>query len=488
MSRVLCDRYELSHEVGEGPLAKIWRAHLRGDAGFTRPLAVRELHPRYAKDPRFVGRWASVACELATASVPHVASIHDVVVDRERVYLVAEWIEGVSLARWRRADGDVPVPWGAALRIGLDLLEALAVSHAMEPARVHGGLTLGAVRLERHGAVRLMRFGASEALGLGGAGRREMEELGLLHPTPETANGGAATAFGDLFGVGSLLFELLGGQAPFGDEHALERGEPRDLSELRPDVPPLLVATLERALRADPEDRFESARAMARALETLARTAEVPVDRAALAEVASAAEATVPKAAVPAGPAALAATVRKIASGEHVVPPSLLELPPSKRAEPEPSSDETKLPVGLPTNRTMAVSVSELKEIRVGESTSSQDEEDAEAERKRYSFPKKERSATRRVEQQRAAQLGLRKSDSDAEPLPLTKSKGPGPGLTPVKTEFLDSDELDKLTIGKAPLGLSPAKTEFLDESEVDRLTLSNVAAKHPRKRDEDEE
>jgi hypothetical protein len=103
---------------------------------------------------------------------------------------------------------------------------------------------------------------------------------------------------------------------------------------------------------------------------------------------------------------------------------------------------------------------------------------------RRYRFAPKERTASESARAIRAARPprkeGLEPQESEAAPVPLTTSKRPK-GLSPARTEFLDEDQVDALTMperdepAKArPRGLSPAKTEFLDEDQVDRLTVGD--------------
>lgn len=480
------ERYELLAEVADGPVAKVHRGVMRGDAGFTRPVAVRELHPRYAKDPGFVGTWSAEAAELAALGGSNVERVLDVIVDDARVFVISEWVEGISLRRWLGAAGDRPLEWPLVARIGVGVLHALEAPHARTPPLLHLGITTAAVRVSEGGAVKLMRYGAPAALAAAGAGRREMQAAGAWHGAPEILDGEAPSPASDQLGVGALLYELLASEPAFAGDAKLAAGEAGDLAALRDDVPPLLVAHIERALRLDPNGRFASAAEMARALEQLVRTSSEEADRASLARgVAEARERGGVKRTQIAGPKALAASVRAmagLASGET-------EESPSKVPTGLPET-EAKLPQGLPENRTMAVSITELKEIPVGDTLPPDEPTDPktveatadEAEdKKRYKFKKKERSATKKSAEEKS--LGLAPQESEAAPLPLTKSKRPM-GLSPNKTEFLDGDEVDRLKIGKSPLGLAANKTEFLDGEQVDRLTLENIpSAKKKKKR-----
>ena len=435
MGSFVADRYELLRRVGQGPIAELHHGRLRASAGFARPVAVRTLEPRFAKDPRFVGTWAAAATEIAQRPSVHLEEVIDLVVDGERVYVVTEWIEGLSLARFVAAHGRPP--WEPITRALVGVLDGLHRMHCAQPALAHCGVRADAVRLSVDGSVKITRAGVAAGLAAIGQGRAEAEEAGLRHAAPELRDGQSASPASDQFGVGVMAFEALAGRPPFADD-AL-RGEPADLTELRDDVPPLLVALIERAIRPDPYDRFASADELARALERLLHAEPIPVDAAALGRAVRelrAPEAGTPRAA-PMGPAALAATIRAMRSSDD-------GLAPDKR------------PVGLPAdNATQMVADEELKELSL------------------------DKYEAQLVESERPP-AGLSGEESVALPLMLTKTKPEKrpQGLGRARTEFLDESQVDRLTLHDDPAqkarpkGLTPANTEFLDESAVDRLTI----------------
>lgn len=445
MRSFVADRYELIRRVGQGPIAQLHRGRLRGSAGFARPVAIRELEPRLAKDPRFVGTWAAAASEIAQRPSVHLEALTDLVVEGERVYVVTEWIEGMSLARFVAAHGRPP--WDLVTRALIGVLDGLHRLHAAQPAMAHCGVLPQAVRLSVDGAVKLTRVGVAAGLAAIGQGRAEGEEAGLRHAAPELRDGQSASPASDQFGVGVLFFEALAGRPPF-DGGDL-RGEPADLTQLRDDVPPLLVALIERAIRSDPYDRFASSDELARALERVLHAETAPVDAAALGRAVrelSKPEEGAPRAA-PMGPAALAATIRAM-KGDGDVPPD-------------------KRPVGLPAdNATQIVQDDELKELSL------------------------EKYEAQLVQSDRPP-AGLSPEESVALPLMLTQTKPQKrpQGLGSARTEFLDESQVDRLTVHDGPeerarpKGLSPANTEFLDESAVDRLTIEPTQPKGKRPR-----
>lgn len=446
---LLANRYELTTKVADGEVAAVWRGAMRTEAGFARPVAIRIVREPWDRDRAVIGAWAAAASELAERASPYVEQVLDVTFAEGRAYVVSEWIEGISLRRWISAHAreGQQVPWPLAAAIAIEVLRALASAHAGTPPLCHEGVSARSVRLARSGTVKLTRFGVAPALAVRGTGRRELEELGLLTAVPELIAGESVRPSADLFAVGALLFEILTAQPPFGAQPgeardaAVRAGELPDLSAVRADVPPILIAQIERALAVAPEARFESAAAMIRAL---ARILQAEVE--------------------PSGPEAVAASVAAVLD------------------RPKPSAR----PQGLSEQRTMHVDLSELTVLPRSGSTEAEPPEQPEPEEpeakeegarpQRYRFGYKERQ---RAAATRAAEQGLTKEESEALPLPLTKktdepeTKKPR-GLAPQRTEFLDADQVDRLTIEKLakPAGLAPQKTEFLDADQVERLTI----------------
>lgn len=273
--RQLARGYELLEPIGDGTFARVWRGVSRGDAGFERMIAIRAAHEDWSPYA------TTIAGELArVVAIPHpsLEAWLDVVVEGGELFLVSEWIESVSLGTWvasHRARG-AKTPWPIAAAVVIEALSGLDALHAH--GRAHEGITSRAIRMDRHGRARLARSGLTSALREAGVDRTRLVDLGLAHPPPlELLAGASPDATSDVFGAGWTLFEALAMQAPASGpaaevQVALVRGELPDLATLRPDVPAAIIAIVERAMRASPRERFDSAHAMARALAQLLRS------------------------------------------------------------------------------------------------------------------------------------------------------------------------------------------------------------------------
>lgn len=487
-----------------------------------RPVAVRALEPGFASHGRFVASWASTASALAEAPSPHVEQVVDVIVDGARAHIVSEWIEGMSVAAWIAAHRTqkLDVPWPLAVEVAIEGLRGLRDMHLREVPLLHLGVSPAALRIAHDGTVKLTRFGAAAALARTGASRSEMEALGVPHAAPERISGLPPSPATDLFGVGALLFEMLAAASPFpaaagGARDAQVRGEPPDLGAIRGDVPPLLVSLIERALRADPGERFSSADQMVRALTQLLRSHPATVGPDALAQSSreillddlaeDLAKEDLAEDLADAGPGASRRASAVPPTADAAAPPesAAVALAASLRSMSRPEARPQGLTI---PQKTMHVGLDELTELQresvsptaevipqneptKEEAGSAQSPPAAQKERTmRYDFVPKQRRASTAAET--AKRLGgLSPEESAAEPLPLTREKPTHDqpprdasarrprGLDPAVTEFLDEDQVDRLTVTGAerspqPRGLSAAKTEFLDGDQVDRLLM----------------
>ncbi|HET9853195.1 MAG TPA: protein kinase [Candidatus Limnocylindrales bacterium] len=265
---LLGGRYVLVQPIGAGGMATVWRAR---DTRLRRHVAIKLLRPELAQDEDLAGRFESEARHAASLSHPNVATVYDTDTDAEsgERFIVMELVDGPSVAEVLAQRGTIEPE--VAVEIAAAAARALAVAHRR--GLIHRDVKPANLLIGRDGRVRLADFGIARALT---AGRVTMPGtvLGSIpYLSPEQARGDDATAGGDIFSLGVVLFEMLTGRLPW------EADTPAAMATMRLNVPAPLPSTVahrlpvgldaivSKALAVDPEDRYPSARVFADALE-----------------------------------------------------------------------------------------------------------------------------------------------------------------------------------------------------------------------------
>jgi serine/threonine-protein kinase len=293
MTELLGGKYEVLELAGEGGMAKVYRGQTHGAAGFTRPVAIKRVLAPLSQNPDFLKMFVEEARVVSELDHPNIAQIHDF--DRDRngeYYLVLEWVDGLTLSRWRqgyREHGN-HTPWSLTAAIGIEVLEALHAAHARKdadgrPAPIfHRDVTPQNVMVSSCGVVKLTDFGLARAMDRSSITKPGFVKGKISYLAPELTYEAEPSAQTDVFSVGVVLWEILAGEKLFKGEDPLtvvgtiRNMEIPDLAELRDDLPPRLREIIRKALRRNPIERYASSRDMARDLATLLRATDEVTD------------------------------------------------------------------------------------------------------------------------------------------------------------------------------------------------------------------
>jgi len=262
--------YEIDGVVGSGGIGILYRARqLRLD----RPVALKVVEPDVASDRVIREQLRREARTVAALDHPNVVPLYEAGEEEGTVYIVTRWLEGTELGILIRREGPLDPP--RAARIAAQLASALEVAH--ERGLVHRDVKPSNVIVTAEDHAYLTDFGltkrAGSASGLTMAGRL----LGTVdYVAPEQIEGDEPAAPGDVYSLGCVLFEMLTGAPPFGDQGggtakmwAQLNAEPPPVRERRPDVPPGLADLVARALAKRPDARPDAAAFGAAALEAV---------------------------------------------------------------------------------------------------------------------------------------------------------------------------------------------------------------------------
>ncbi len=270
MSRLraaLAERYAIQHEVGRGGMATVYLAE---DLRHRRPVAVKVLHPDLALSvgsERFL-REIQIAARLQH---PHIVPLYDSGQAGDLLYYVMPYVEGESLRQ--RLERERQLPLEDALRVARAVAAALDYAHRQKI--IHRDIKPENVMLH-DGEAMVTDFGIAKAVTAAGADGLTQTGTTVGTPvymSPEQAAGeDDLDGRSDIYSLGAILFEMLGGVAPFTGPTvqaimAKLFTEPvPSLRDFREETPEWLEQTVQKALAKDPADRFETASQMAQAL------------------------------------------------------------------------------------------------------------------------------------------------------------------------------------------------------------------------------
>jgi serine/threonine-protein kinase len=278
-------RYVLHDMIARGGMGTVHIGRLVAEGNFARTVAIKRLHPEYAKVPEFVSMFVDEARLAGRIRNPNVVPVIDVVSTEGELLLVMEYVAGETLARLlsRLRKTEARVPPEIAVAIVCDLLDGLHAAHETKDERgepldiVHRDVSPQNVIVGVDGVARVLDFGVAKA-----AGRmhetREGEIKGKLsYMAPEQLEQETSRA-SDVFAASVVLWETLVGRRLFQGE--TEGQTVRILAcDVEPPsraagVPEAFDAVVLQGLAKKPEDRFATARDMSIALARCAPRAD----------------------------------------------------------------------------------------------------------------------------------------------------------------------------------------------------------------------
>jgi formylglycine-generating enzyme required for sulfatase activity/dienelactone hydrolase len=273
--------YRIDSTLGSGGMGDVYRAT---DTVLGRAVAIKVISPAFTFDAARRARLEREAKALAALNHPHIAHVYgfqampDAAGNRVVNALVMELVHGVTLTNVLQKG---PLAIDDALRIGLQIADALAAAHAH--GIVHRDVKPANVMIGESG-VKVLDFGlaklagvtsdlAETALPRGEEITGANELLGTMaYMSPEQAEGKPVDARSDVFSLGVVLYEMLCGKRPFRGETAIStlaatlKSAPLRPRVVRKDIPVTLERIVLRCLEKTPEARYASARDVHQAL------------------------------------------------------------------------------------------------------------------------------------------------------------------------------------------------------------------------------
>lgn len=255
---LLSERYQIKKTIGGGGMANVY---LATDIILNRDVAVKVLRHEYVNDEEFIIRFDREAKAATSLSHPNIVNIFDVGEEDQVLYMVMEYVDGLTLKEYIQKNGPIEVE--EALDIIGQVTSAIAHAHAND--LVHRDIKPQNILIDAYGHVKVTDFGIAVALSAT-ALTQTNAVLGSVHYlSPEQARGGMATKKSDIYSLGIVLFELLTGKLPFSGQTPVAIA----LKHLQTDIPSVKRFNSEipqsvenivlRATSKDPFNRYATA-------------------------------------------------------------------------------------------------------------------------------------------------------------------------------------------------------------------------------------
>jgi len=268
-------RYELVRTIGRGGMAEVFLARRRGAAGIHKRLVVKRVRQDLTSDPRFAEMFLREARVSTALSHKNIVTVFDVGRDDEGLFLAMDYVDGPDLAaaleraaaREKSFDPLIAAHVASEVAAGLDYAHRLRDEKGAALGLVHRDVTPRNILLSLDGEVKVTDFGVA-VLGSEGSEKRRGT---LQYMSPEQARGDSIDARADVFSLGLVLHELLGGERVYrgnSKDVVLEQARTAKVPRLTGEVPEPLVEAVARATAERPDDRFATARVMQRELDT----------------------------------------------------------------------------------------------------------------------------------------------------------------------------------------------------------------------------
>jgi Tol biopolymer transport system component len=267
--------YEVIEPIGEGGMGEVYRAR---DTRLGRNVAIKILPSSFSDDPDRLRRFEQEARAAGSLNHPNILVVHDVGDHDRAPYLVSELLEGTTL---REQLGTTPLPGRRVIDYAIQIANGLAAAH--ERGIVHRDLKPENLFVTRDGRVKILDFGIAKLVEHVGTDesdaptRHAQTDPGLVigtagYMSPEQVRGQRVDSRSDLFSFGAVLYEMLAGKRAFKRDSSVETlnailtDEPPDLRTAS-GTAPALERVVRHCLEKSPEQRFQSARDVAFALE-----------------------------------------------------------------------------------------------------------------------------------------------------------------------------------------------------------------------------
>src|SRR5258708_5221179 len=269
LSGTVAGRFVISKLLGAGGMGQVYQAQ---EPKLKRVVAIKRMARGLQKNEQDRRRFLREAQQASALNHPNIAGIYDVIEEQGEIFLIMEYVEGTPLRSKLQANKDRSLD--DFFKVAAQGLEGLNAAH--EKGILHGDIKPENIMLTPEGRVKVLDFGVARRFSLGGANANDATMTAATlsssmsgtpaYMAPEVLMQKPYDGRADLFSMGLVCYEMLGGPQPFetdsiaGTLASVLHTEPAPIEQFNPKVSHSVSAVVQTMLAKDPAQRYSTAR------------------------------------------------------------------------------------------------------------------------------------------------------------------------------------------------------------------------------------
>lgn len=267
MTGTTLQNYYIESLLGEGGMGRVYKAT---DTVLGRQVAIKSLNTALTIQPSFLERFKNEAKTLARLAHPNIAVLYNYLKEGNDYYMVMEYVEGENLDELTKRNKTLPCE--VIIPLMVQALEGL--EHAHKKGVLHRDIKPANLMLTPENMVKLMDFGIAKVSDSAKLTQTSRIIGTLEFLAPELIEGNEPSPASDIYAAGVTMYEMLTGKLPFAGKsdymlmQEIVKEKPAAPVNFNTNTPAALSDIILKALEKKPGDRFESAAAFSKELQT----------------------------------------------------------------------------------------------------------------------------------------------------------------------------------------------------------------------------